>query len=810
MAHRFMVPDSSPASQAPSTPDKRPRRGFGDFLDDQPSTTPAGPPPSSAASFTPAGAPTDSSFFGSSIKGTGPGKSFGFGNSGASGSGRNLFDRSEVSNAPLGRSIRGRGPSGLSQQYQAEDEDEDAEGEDEDATGEFDLPPQPGSLFRTGLTPKRNTGPYESFEDDMEAEIERYIDQDMEREQDEEEEEDEEDEEIDEDAEGSEEGDMFLNMRHDDRAYGQPIIGEGSDLMMLNTPAATDRVRKEAEDIFRRSSARFGASTKSGQEFQFATIAKNIYTSQDVARLTEPPELILKTEDLVCRLYDEGVGPEEDVEKMDNSLSNVTASLVRLWNEFVDQLPQPEGEDIAIIGPGPQAEPFEKAAYVAHLILRMHHARFESETEAENAPPLTEILFDWMQASHNLYPDQVREISRYRPSPASHSLYWATLRSALLRGDVAGAAQLLKNAGWENVRKGPHGEKTYTGKALENVRRFAAATADMLEQCPAMAGDWDIWNSSWTLFRVRARGSLDRLTLFAEGRDVQIDESLDDDFHVPSMSTMARKASSQIPWDIYESLQMVYGIVLGDQEAVMETAQDWCEATIGLFGWWDDSNSRRKSLRLSRSRAASITSRFGASEDYLDRLTSAFHRVIQSDLNPNTLNPVEVALASAFEGNVNAVIGCLRTWSLPIACTVAEIASLGEWLPPAEAPTSLPTDSLDIDDLALLGIAQPTPDEQGGIKDTTLVLYARELAGIDRLSPQRDGWEMAIQVLGRMDLPAKSEETVGELLRDLLATLDVNSSRTVDKMWKILNDLGMINFAEETAEVSGRCTDIVV
>jgi hypothetical protein len=64
---------------------------------------------------------------------------------------------------------------------------------------------------------------------------------------------------------------------------------------------------------------------------------------------------------------------------------------------------------------------------------------------------------------------------------------------------------------------------------------------------------------------------------------------------------------------------------------------------------------------------------------------------------------------------------------------------------------------------------------------------------------------MAIQVLGRMDLPEKSEETVSELLRDLLATLDTNSGETVDKIWRILNDLGMINFAEETAEVGPPC-----
>lgn len=816
MAHRFIVDSSPPASPAPSTPDRRAYAGTGfSFLGDNPSTTPAGPPPSSAASFTPAGAPSDTYLGSSVMRGVSGNKPFGFGGQSQASTGKSLFGRSESSNPPLGRSVRARGrqpqPSGLSRQFTVQEEDIE---EDEDAEGEEELPPHPASLFRMSAAPPNRYGDGEDddFGDDVEAEIERYIDEDMDAEGDEEEVEEDESSEPDESSqEESEEGDIFLNMRHDDRPYGQPIIGEDDDLMMLNTPAATDRVRKEAEDIFRRSAARLGGSTRS-RELQFATIARDFYTQQDAARLTESPDLILKTEDLVCRLYDDGVGTEDDAERMDDSLANITFRLVRLWNDFVEDLPQPEGEDFATIGPGSQTEPFEKAAYVAHLVLRMHHTRFEkNETEEEKTPPLPEILFDWMQASHNPYPDQVREISRYKPSPACHGLYWQTLRSALLRGDVSGASQLLKTAGWEYVRRGPRGDNAYTGKALENIRRFADSTCELLTQCPAMRSDWDIWNSSWTLFRVQARGALDRLTLFAEGRDPQAGGTA---ARGPeSMLTMARKASSQIPWDVYENLQVVYGIILGNQESIMDTAQDWCEATIGLFGWWDDGSQQHKNLRLSQSLGLGLgapASRFANSAGYFDRLASAFNTVLRSDMNPNTMNPVEVAIASAFEGNINAVIGCLRVWSLPVASSVAEIASLGHWLPPTENSKPLPMDTLDMDDLALLGVAPPTTDEMEGIKDTTLVLYARELAGIEHLSPQRDGWEMAIEVLGRMDLPQKSEETVGELLRDLLATLDENSSSTVDKMWRILNDLGMIAYAEETAEVSTQTADKLI
>ncbi|GFP56184.1 putative aconitate hydratase, mitochondrial [Trichoderma asperellum] len=720
MAHRFII-DSSPMGKgSPLTPDRRRANNFSQYEDNL-TSTPLGPP-SAAADFGSSVPPAFDSPRPSN---------FGIGTTSSTGGG--LFGQSRNPNAPLGRLMRGR-PSGLSRQLHADDdgkEDGFGEGFDDDD----ELPPLRGSLFRSGPQTTRAS----QRKDDMEAEVERYIDEEMEEEL---------------SADNSDTGDIFLNMRHDDRAYGQPVIGEEPDLMMLQTPAATARVRKEAESIYSQST-RFRPTRN--HELQFGTIAKDIYTYQEPARITESPDLILKTENLVCQLYNDGVGAHEDPERLENSLANITYRLIQLWTEYTEELPPPEGEDLATIGPPEGADQFEKAAYVAHLILRMHHARFDTKTEDDKIPPLPEILFDWLQSSHNLFPNQVREISRYKPSPACHSLYWQTLRNALLRGDVTGAQQLLRNAGWEHVRRGPLGGPTYTGKALENVRRFAEATCEMLDQCPAARNDWEILDSSWTLFRVQARGSLDRLTLFAEGKDTSLLDSLNDGVDT-SMSAMAKKASSQIPWDIYENLQTIYDIVLGQTEAILETAQDWCEATVALFGWWDESVQRPKSL---------VQSQFGVSpgsftdsEDYFDRLVTVFNIVIQSGLTPNTMNPVEVALASAFE-----------------ACSVAEIASLGKWLPPQESAKPLPADSLDIDDLMLLGVGQPSTDDIEGIKDTTLVIYARELAGIEHLSPQRDGWEMAIQVLGHK-----------------------NSSITVNKMWRLLSDLGMMNYAEETAE----------
>jgi hypothetical protein len=273
------------------------------------------------------------------------------------------------------------------------------------------------------------------------------------------------------------------------------------------------------------------------------------------------------------------------------------------------------------------------------------------------------------------------------------------------------------------------------------------------------------------------------------------------------MAGLARKAESQVPWDIYENLNIVFEIVLGSRTAILEAAQDWCEATVGLFGWWDEDKTDQN-LHLSRSHALLLPAPGHTTEGYLDRLARSFQTAVESDFALNTLNPVEVGMACVFEGNAKGLIGILRAWSLPIAASVAEIASLGGWLPPHQRNALFGVQDLDMDDLDVLGVDPESPDEFDGIKDNTLISYAQELAGFRQLSSIQDkdgvpldGWELAIHVLGRMDSSERSEETVGQLVRMLLEDLDVGSGTTVDKVWRLLSELGMIPYAEETAEV---------
>ena len=125
---------------------------------------------------------------------------------------------------------------------------------------------------------------------------------------------------------------------------------------------------------------------------------------------------------------------------------------------------------------------------------------------------------------------------------------------------------------------------------------------------------------------------------------------------------------------------------MGDSNAIIENAQDWCEATVGLLVWWDEGKDDRR-LALGRSQSNyRVASRESDAVSYRRKLRRAFQLATAdtTDFKVNSADMVEVGLVSLFEGNIEAVVGFLKGWSGPLSSAVAEIASLGGWLPPAE------------------------------------------------------------------------------------------------------------------------------
>lgn len=825
----FRVPDDDDDS-LPSTPDHRSHGSTHLKFGGLPSTTPAGAPPSSQASSTPAGAPSVSFMNSSLMKAAGasptqnqnqtqnrnpfalsgldektPPIKNPFATAGSAPQGslfpskppKNLFASKPKSNTPLGRSVRSnkiRKPSRLREEVVDngdEDEDEEeAQPPPRKTTGSFQVDYGDDSdegdeegeeaMNEEPARPMRNRSAQAFMED-----FDDYSGDE-------------------EDAEG--EDDMWLGMEQGEGDENHEV-GDISDLMMLNTPAADERVFREAEGIFRATAKRSGIRRHS---FKCATYARDIYSQSEYATVTEPPELILDTESLVARLYKDGVGAEEDDERLDETLAAITGQLTGLWKRYVDNLPLQSEEHAAEIGPAPQATPFEKASYLATLALQIHHTRTGEHDRMTE--PLPETLFRWLSEYHNPYPSQVEEVLQCKPCPASHSMYWPTVCMALLRGQVTDAQNLLLNAAWEKVKANRRGELEYTGRALDNVRRATEETCTMLDECPARRGNWEVWNSDWTLFRIKARGKLGQLRQFAEGKNVRAFDVDPSESH-QSLAATARKAESQVPWEIYENLNVIFEIALGAPDVILETAQDWCEATIGLFGWWDETRSD-KNTQLPTSQSLVLASQSNGAEGYMERLARSLQTAIDAEFHFNPLNPVEVGMACVFEDNAKAVIAILRTWSLPVAAAVAEIASLGRWLPQHQTSALYAFEDLDMEDLEVLGVNPQDPDEIDGIKDNTLVQYAQELANYkemssvkDKSGSTRDGWEVAIHVLGRMDSAQRSEDTVGELVETILEEINIESREMVDKVWQLLSDLGMIQFAEQVAEVSRCCSE---
>ncbi|KAI0833160.1 hypothetical protein F5Y06DRAFT_183542 [Hypoxylon sp. FL0890] len=801
MSFRF-----SQMSSSPSTPDRSSRKassGFG-YTAEHPSTTPIGPPPpSSAPSFTPAGDPSPSYLQSSIGAMSGKIKAPNFGRPNLAQSRPSSGRRSD---APLGRSIRGstsRQPSGLSREYHGvEEEEEDDDDDDEDdeenehtnRAGTYGLPYDDTTEGED--TEPDNTNPLDDEdEEDQEADVDAMMRDE---------------------AEYDVEEDLLREIAGTE-PYGDP--DGDADLMMLTTAAADERVSREAEDIFRASSFRSTMAPK--RDLKYATLAKDLYSQSQFAKVSEPDDVIIQTEELINRLYDEGVGPEDDEEKLDDTLAHASVRLVKeIWGPHLEGLSNASQEHAAKVGPSIHAPDFEKALYLARLVLQIHHTpAARDEFGAARPMALPAILFEWQHEQHNLDRDQTNAVLHHRPSPAAHGLFWQVVFNALVRGDIAKTAQLLESAGWEFVKKQPRGEPVYSGQVLANIKRVVEDLCLVMRLCPAVSDEsWDIHSSDWTLFRLKAKAAKEGLITFTEGREranLSSSRFADSDFADSvngraSLAGLARKAESRIPWDIYENLQSLYAILIGEPDAILAAAQDWCEATIGLFGWWDNGHNKRN-LGISHSRLLHSGSQTGVDDDFLDRLALSLQTATEADFHFDSADPVEVAVASAFEGNVEGVIGFLRLWSLPIASSVAEIASLGRWLPPQEPQNLINMSDFDMEELEVLGMNQSSgSDEKDGIKDTTLIHYARSLKDRRQISGtglhgrvSREGWEMAVQVVGRMDSPERSEQLVQELLQSVIETIDEDSRETVDKIWRLLNELGMINFAEDTAETFG-------
>ncbi|KFY65142.1 hypothetical protein V496_02775 [Pseudogymnoascus sp. VKM F-4515 (FW-2607)] len=768
----FRVPDSYSSSPQPSTPERRRDGAFNPFGASNPSTTPAGAPPSSAGSFTPVG-PPPSSILGSSRLDFGdsnrPLQPLNFGRSPAA----PQFDSPEPSPAfnSFGQAA-GNKRSGLSHEFRASDF-----GLEQDAAYTHDE--------------RNNASEYQLDEggDYSIDDISRMAD------------------EMDEDRYGNEQD--LLGFDNSIPGYGARNTSFGqSD---FRSSGSLGRDPNDEVASLRRSIEDPGQNFP--ENFTFSRIAKDFYSQMDPPEIREEDDLVLKSEALIARLYREGIRKNEDEQAHTEVTTVIPNEILKLWAINHERTkPHKAQEYPTAIGPGPGASGFAYAYFLGSALLSLHNP---SEVEGKHSlKSVPQVLLEWMGEHHDPYPAQLSAILSSRPSPTHHRQFWNTVVNSLLRGRVRGVVNALQTAGWEHARQGvdevrnPDGGG-YSGRALINVEKVAGEMLEVLYQCPALREDWETTNSDWTLFRLKASQGLENLRRFAEGKDQPEEEPPTfeaSNFGMFSMaksySGAARKAESRVPWEVYQNLTSMYNLMLGDVTSIVENAQDWCEATVGLMIWWSQPhNDRRTALGRSYRKQTKPPTPFG-------QLTEAFHLATSdsTDFHVNTADMIEVGLASVFEFDVESAFGILGSLSAPVSSATVEVASVTGWLPSTASKNRIGmSDSLDQDDMDLLGLNQLPSQQSEDTKSKIMVAYAealyeqgRTLEYTDKNKPRiaRESWEVAIEVLARLDSAERSEKEVGRLIGDL----PLEDGPTVDKLWRLLNDIGMTVHSESVAE----------
>lgn len=629
--------------------------------------------------------------------------------------------------------------------------------------------------------------------------------------------------------------------------FGEDYSGYGSHLDVA-IPRGIKRSRGGAT-IPQRSYRMDGKIRSPNKDSAVPTIAKNMASRLGAASLDEPDQLILRTESIIGRLFSSEYAAEGQDQVQEAIIPTVVEDLRRLWQTSAEQRVgglYTQGDYVVGIGPDENAPGLRKASFLAALLLQIHHPPPAKGKQASALPllnislhsmksqrysdsplhqtALPKVLIEWLESNYCPYKIATKNLLTHEPNPTAHVNYWNLMLSLTLRGQLSAVIKILKvsdfKAAW-TAREDGQGQDGYHGTRLGNIERAINRAIQLLELCPSLQDDdWNVTGSEWRIFRKRVEQASEYLANFAEGRDRDLDP-LDPAFEAsnfgiknPSMklSNSSRQAESLVPWTIYQNLKAIYGILLGGVTEIISCAQNWVEATTGLTIWWDgdddddefamgSSAMSRRSLRHSISRGARLVD-INSTAAYLRRLASAFGQATDDSdetmFQINPINAVEVGLASVCEGNIEGVLALLRGWSLPIASAVMQIASLGGWYNPS-AGNAMMAGFNESDLMVLSSYGQP---DEGLTRDSLLIEYGEALFDKDVLQdPEeqdaKEGWELSLAVLIRLDDTVRANTIVG----DFLNRIPLRSDQRVDKIVDLCQEFGMERAAEGIAEV---------
>ncbi|KAK8194416.1 hypothetical protein M8818_007607 [Zalaria obscura] len=638
-------------------------------------------------------------------------------------------------------------------------------------------------------------------------------------------------EDYDQDAEG-EVDDQAMDVDTTGRGFSRPstqasLFGQPAGAM--TSPRGFKRSRRG--DVMDRS---FRSSTNSVLEKRtsaYTGIAKSIAAGIRGPALEEPDELVLKSEQLLADLHQHITRGQHMA--LEDHVADTVSQIAGLWERSAQKETMPgsigpkatksnitKANYLASLLLQLHHPRSIQSGAVQRQSLTGHSKKFSSLATRPATTPVPKALLDWINTYHNPFPEDVEEVLECDPAPSAHERFWDVIYATIVRGKLDTAIELFESAGFdyaESAIEDGYDEPGYRGRQLASVQHVVSQCVQLLRSCPAVTdNDWDTRNTDWALFRNRVRNTLYDLEAYAEG-DSADRNGANGDSNVfqrstnLSMSTASRRAESKVPWTVYENLRAVYGQLQGQREEIMLCCQDWLEASIFMTAWWNGDDEEAPGGSLAASRHSLARAQHTRHVDvspltaYRKKLLKAFASVTDQPedtvFGVNTVDPVQVGLALVCEGNVEGLLEILRKWSAPIGAAVVEIASAGGWLPQARPRSAGIMEGLDQDDLMVLSHGQE--QQQGDVRmDDILIGYAELLLGRDEFRSQdgrtvREGWELACRVLSRLD----SLDTAQRKLRELLERVELDSAERVDRVLDVCNELGLPGQAQTVSEV---------
>lgn len=556
--------------------------------------------------------------------------------------------------------------------------------------------------------------------------------------------------------------------------------------------------------------SRLSALPNKGNDSVVPNLARELAARAHPAPLTEPDEVILRTEQIL-RQVDEQTQYVRDNTKVLQEITKHVYLLITEWQRFIEiDRPSLDSSDI---GPQPSATPFAKANYLASLLLALHHPPSSSNDTLFATP---QILLDWLDTYHVSYEPLYRTVISTRPNCTVHELFWDAIQSLMLRGKFDMVMHLLAEADFRYAVSAVDdgmAEPGYKGAQLQSVQSVIYNARVVLNACPAVqSGDWNVAGPEWDLFRTQVETELEHLTDLAASHtdeDTSSFEAENFGLRKPGTSLLGKlgqSTASAIPWTIFQNLKILYSILLGSAEEIAAQSQDWLEAATSLTIWWDGSvDAAVAQWSFDVSRANNMAEDSEELNPYLGRLRNSFLSVTDPGDNNsfqiNAMSPVEVGLGAILQGSPQSALLVLRALSQCVAASIAEIGTRGGWI---EADGAVRPSGLNEDDLMVLSYGAP---KQGVSKDDILLGYAEGLfeKPVLRLGDGStvEGWEVAISIATRLD----AREAMHTAVTAFLERLEVVSQDRAEKLTNLCSDLGL---QDEAREVSDRFGDHLV